>query len=272
MTCRACSVGCIDCLNSTVCRNCSSNFFLYKGQCILTCPLGTYVSSNLCLPCNSSCLTCTNAYNCSSCSSLFYMLPASINLGISRCLTVCPTGYYPRSILQVTIVNTTISISLQQQCALCISPCLTCKSSSICLSCVNNFTLSGSFCIQNCPSGTYRAVFSVFQILSISVTTYNCRPCSSVCLTCVNSSTNCLTCYSGFILTAANDCVSNCSSSVSFYNTTTRVCINCSQNCFTCYGSNTNNCLSCKPPLQLYQGICYTTCPFAFYSSSTYTC
>jgi len=224
------------------------------------------------LLCNSSCLTCSNGSSCNTCTSQFYLLPANLNVGVTTCVTSCPLGYYPKSIVQISFQNSTLSAVIQQQCTICISPCLTCKSASICTDCIANYTLSGTTCIQNCPAGSYKSINIVIQILSVSITTTTCKLCSSVCATCVNSSNYCLSCYNGYILTSTNDCVSNCSSSTTYYNNVTRVCSNCSVDCFTCYGPTSSNCLSCKPPLQLYLGSCNTICPFSFYASPLYKC
>ena len=271
MLCRSCSTGCINCLNNTVCRNCSAAFFLYKDQCILSCPPGTYKSSNICLPCSSNCLTCSNASSCINCNSQFFLLPG-LNASLTSCLTSCPLGYYPKILVQISFGNSTLTSFLQQQCTACVSPCLRCTSALTCTDCIANHTLSGFLCVANCPAGSYKSVNFVIQILFVSLSTTSCKLCSPMCATCVNSSTNCLTCPNGHILTSTNDCVSNCSGPSTFYNAVTRTCINCSVDCYTCFGTGSNNCLSCRPPLQWYQNSCYATCPFGFYSTPTFKC
>jgi proprotein convertase subtilisin/kexin type 5 len=68
------------------------------------------------------------------------------------------------------------------------------------------------------------------------------------------------------------NCNSNCSSASTYYVALTRQCLNCSASCYSCQGPLSTDCLSCKPPLSLFNGQCLTTCPFGYYSSSTYVC
>ena len=88
-----------------------------------------------------------------------------MNNGTSRCDPI--DGYYESGVTQATQ---------------CVSPCLTCSSSSSCNSCVDGFYLSGISCL----------------------------PCSTICPTC-NSSTICTSCDIGYELNLTDDtCNSIC--------------------------------------------------------------
>lgn len=50
------------------------------------------------------------------------------------------------------------------------------------------------------------------------------------------------------------------------------MCYNCSLQCYSCYGPGTDNCLSCRPPLQLYSGSCFSACPFGYYGTAASVC
>ena len=74
------------------------------------------------------------------------------------------------------------------------------------------------------------------------------------------------------ILDPYGNCLSGCAANHMYYDTTSRQCYNCSNACYACDGPQASQCLSCNPPLQLFQGSCVNTCPFGFYSTSSYIC
>lgn len=92
--CSACSsavAGCLACYFNTTsgvqCTKCLGSAVLYQGQCLASCPQGTYLLSGLCLPCTlSNCSSCT-ATACLSCTN-----STILNNGI--CTTTCNLGSY----------------------------------------------------------------------------------------------------------------------------------------------------------------------------------
>lgn len=72
--CQTCPTTCKTCVNSTTCLTCdttasSKTPLLYNGQCVASCPDGTYSSNGQCLACNLTlCKTCQNtSTTCTSC-------------------------------------------------------------------------------------------------------------------------------------------------------------------------------------------------------------
>lgn len=126
-----CDTQCLTCsslnyINCTACMNAS--LFVYQGQCITSCPLGSYKSGMNCLICPSGCAVCTGV-SCSSCESNWYIFNSSC---YSNCNLIAPQ--YDAS------GNT---------CILCPEGCDTC-SGSTCNTCIQEYTLSGSTCIKSC--------------------------------------------------------------------------------------------------------------------------
>jgi len=185
----------------------------------------------------------------------------------STCTQICPIGTYSQGVQSTVFPN-----SNQYQCQTCYSPCLVCSSSTSCSQCVNGYSLYGTTCVNNCPSGYFSAFYQTVTMNSGSYSTNICKQCSSSCLTCQNTPDSCTSCYSGFILDSTGNCQSNCVSPTTYYSASTRQCYNCSQLCYSCYGSSSNNCLSCNSPLQLYYGSCLAACPFGYLATSTFVC
>lgn len=205
------------------------------------------------------CDICSSAASCSSCQAGFIYHSAQ-----NSCLTSCPAGYYSDLVQSTTFTNST-----QYQCLACLSPCLTCTSPTICLSCNSGTYFNRGSCLTACPAGTYQTT----AISSSGTSQLSCLPCDSTCLTCLNIATYCITCPSGYILDTQGNCNSNCTnSSTYYYSSTSLQCLNCSGSCYSCQGPLSTDCLSCNPPLALYSGSCLTTCPFGYYRSSTYVC
>lgn len=138
------------------------------NRCFDICPMGKYASiaSYSCLACDSNCLACTGtAVFCLTCNQnttyKYLFTDTTVSPATQTCLSACPTRMYGNTLLN-------------NQCTACVSPCLTCTSSTACLSCVAGSYLLGTSCGTSCPLGTYIA----------NPTTNNCDPCSTSCLTC----------------------------------------------------------------------------------------
>ena len=128
-------------------------------------------------------------------------------------------------------------------CVPCAAGCLTCSSSSLCVSCLPGFFLSGSLCSDVCPNRTFKNIAA--QV---------CQVCPYDCLTCKADGT-CFTCniddfrqldlvtlrcyptpgYYESFQRASNKCNSNCSQCKS-----DNYCTKCANNY---YLTATNQCL-----------------------------
>ncbi len=113
------------------------------------------------LSCDVNCKEClTPTTNCTSC---YASTISNFNLlQNNTCVSTCATGNYP---------DTTSGT-----CKACVSPCATCSSASVCLTCLTNVTTkffdsASKTCLSVCPSGYYGDVDV-------------CKPCSTNCLTC----------------------------------------------------------------------------------------
>jgi proprotein convertase subtilisin/kexin type 5 len=96
------------------------------------------------------------------------------------CVYDCPSGYYEDSSTMT--------------CLPCVAPCATCESATHCNSCIENWFLYGTTCVDECPQdeGYYD-----------NVGTWTCDECSYPCETCsepVADETECQACVE------ADDC------------------------------------------------------------------
>lgn len=175
----------------------------------------------------------------------------------NTCMSQCPTKYF--------ISGTT--------CSPCISPCSSCTSETVCLSCVQGYW-NGTNCAAACPAGTYANSFNnsceaCVGCLTCNLSPTTCTSCSgglilfdsacistcgsgyyqsgTTCLRCVSpcssctSSTQCLSCSIGYL--EGTSCISSCSKGT-FGDLTTQKCLPCNTSCESCISSN--ECTSCK--------------------------
>ncbi|CAG9313220.1 unnamed protein product [Blepharisma stoltei] len=198
--------------------------------------------------CSSSCSECKYAStNCTSCYEDYYLLNSS-------CVASCPPNHISNSTARVCMLcpslypiaynNTCSQKCLDHQwkdngiCYDCISPCLTCKSSSFCTSCaqaaahpnlvaqVYLYPDDGT-CLIECPLGTLP-----------NSTTFTCDPCF-----------NCIPCPDGFYSTlGTNDCANLCDES-----------------CKTC--TSKFRCLECLDYKKYFDGDTCKYCDRNFYSN-----
>lgn len=126
-----------------------------------------------CNPCNNVCLTCSLiATNCTTCNSTSGFPYLNKTTSSSTCLAQCPSGMYPDSNQSPTL------------CVSCVGPCVTCTTSTACLSCITGKFLYLTSCLSGCP-----ADYSVESIL-----TNTCETCNAVCDKCKGTTTNCTSC------------------------------------------------------------------------------
>ena len=122
--------------------------------------------------------------------------------------------------------------------------------------------INSTTCVTTCDDGYYKDMNS-----------NACLPCSSNCLTCVNSDNYCLTCGMSYGLQTyllATDCIFPCPNG--FYpNSYTNTCETCDISCLICTGPTSTECTACSNDtvngvstiyyLGIGQTICYATCP-----------
>lgn len=119
--CLNCTIGCSACVNSSFCTACVSPYRYANGQCLLTCPQGSYLSSGSCLPCSSNCYSCLNGTSCALCLPGYNLYTSGAT---SSCVSACPTGFYAASVPSTLYNNSNTGICLP-----CSPPCLTCSTS-----------------------------------------------------------------------------------------------------------------------------------------------
>ncbi len=279
--CVPCSSPCASCSlsisNCTACITSTSTPYIFNFTCLTLCPPNYYSdnATHSCSLCASPCLTCHGPTNssCLSCIGGYYFL-------LNLCYSVCPITYYSN-------INV---------CTSCVSPCATCSSLSVCLTCTNNTYLYGSTCVNDCGSG--------MTVINNSI----CSFCDISCKTCLSSNASaCTSCYSGgFLNQNSLTCSSACP--VGFYtdsstgnglcvaclapcgycNSATYClscldvnlflvngsCVGCLSPCLTCSLSRTN-CTSCDTSSAnpyLYGGTCNIVCLFGYYPDASFTC
>jgi len=235
--CVACStINCKLCPNN-ICQSCSSGVLVVTSQisCQPSCPSGMYADSSTgkCFNCSQNCNSCTSTTSCNNCTS-----PSILYL--SYCITSCPSGY--------TNVN--------QSCIACITGCKVCTSLSNCTTCQSGLVLNANgsctYPPNNCSSGYY--------LNSLG----NCSQCFPTCNTCNGgTSSNCLTCFSGYTL-YNGVCIQNCNST-SYYSINLSSCLPCNSafsNCTTC---SSIGCTVCNVGFNVSAGACQQVCPNGTY-------
>lgn len=173
----------------------------------------------------------------------------------------------------------------------------------MCTSCVAPTALSGSSCVNTCPSDqvivngvcTCRAGLFTYQgqcLLNCPPLTTSvsgiCKPCSAHCSTCVSSPTNCTSCAIGYnlvglncvltptcaygqVVNANSVCINICPSNYLFFDT---YCVtSCPTNYVPnsarsgCVFANSSQERQCAPGLLYYNGLCLTSCPIGTLAS-----
>ena len=189
--CNSCHVGCALCFGSslTQCTKCKTEnvmgmttaYYLYGNDtvCAIICPPGQFINSNVpnaCVSCDPGCIACSiTSTNCtlSVCSSGYYYYSAN-----SSCLRSCPNNFYAN-----------ISAGM---CTQCLGGCLLCYGGLLtaCTSCKKDNNNVPYFkmididtCTATCDPGQWGQVSSL-----------SCQYCSTECLTCIDSATNCQSC------------------------------------------------------------------------------
>lgn len=229
-SCVSC-VGCLTCFGTPqTCTSCSTGYIVFlTGQCVNTCPSGTFVlgrycfsscppgtypnNSTSCTTCSSICATCSgNPNNCTSCPRNAPYLQGA------NCTTSCSNGYVLNGnvCLQCDVSCGSCYAGLPNNCTSCASGYAMSTTPGVCIpTCIGNSFNSGTGC-QACPttcagclnSNTCIACSSTSALIVSGL----CTPCISPCLTCVSgSSTVCTSCIAGTSLSGTS-CLSICPS------------------------------------------------------------
>jgi hypothetical protein len=184
----------------------------------MNCLLGYGKNKNnlTCVKCPQFCMSCNSLGICYQCFSNYVInsekLISSINKDNETCiLNYCPDQYLSDSL----------------QCISCRLGCRTCQIDGSCLSCINNFTLISSVCVDaNC--------LSLFCFSNGSLNTCD----GSLCRTCSVAANNCTSCVISALTTNQkylkyNLCVLDCGISY-FKDSLSLSCRKCDPKCATC--------------------------------------
>lgn len=145
LECFACLKPCGNCSSISSCLDClNSTYILYYGECLTSCPDGSYSNQSTCYSCPPTCLTCkysqvNNSVRCSSCNSGLYMSTQLEGTCVNNC-----------SLLEYGDIIT-------RNCYNCIAPCLSCINAIRCLSCRPDYLLYQQQCLKitRCPPLSY---------------------------------------------------------------------------------------------------------------------
>ncbi len=242
-----CPYSCYACVGplSTQCRSCmeGSHRFLFFGRCL--CNQGFYDNgSPTCLNCSlaiQGCYTCNSAVNCLTCQQgctaisfnpIYCDCPTHIQANYSY---NCPsTYYYDHDSQKCSCLPQTYYHSLSNKCYPCGFACYICVNETLCLICIDSFTLthgkcifyqasyyllgqglslnspytrclrwdpSSTICLQRCKKYYYQ--FNCYGVcptgtFNISIPWKTCQPCKINCQMCYNF-TVCLHCITEYV-------------------------------------------------------------------------
>ncbi|KAJ7651463.1 insulin-like growth factor binding protein [Mycena polygramma] len=198
--CDTCGAKCTSCeiasfnvastVNQLKCTGCIKGTVLSGGQCIDTCPTGTFLSPKdnvTCTACDSSCSTCSgSATTCLTCPTGQLALNG-------KCVSTCPSNTF----------------SASGACVACHPDCTTCTGSSFtqCASCPSSRpVLSSGRCLPTCSKAQF------FDTSSSA-----CEACDASCSSCSGSGpSNCLACTSASQVLRGGACTTaTCNNSTS---------------------------------------------------------
>lgn len=223
--CRFCS------FNLNTCTSCLEGEFIFNGDCLSACPVGTYTDGFNCIECSLPCSECSETSdNCTSCISSFI-------LENGKCLGKCESG----------------EVEISGNCKKCLElTCHICSSTQSCDKCSEGFYLLNNKCLDVCPENYYSLNGS-------------CAPCLKGCVSCI-SPDRCKTCQPEFSFLNGL-CVEECPSGyVSSDSAIGFICEKCGENCLECRDSNRLNCVHCEHGTFLLEGQCVSMCPNGYFS------
>ena len=233
-TCEPCKENCKACDDPDTCTSCTSDKFLYKGNCVVTCPSYTYPVEGKCEPCTNDCEVCSGVDTCSKCKTYF--------LYNQKCVETCP--------------EKTFTTTNPNACKNCGENCAKCTSASSCTICDSGYYLLNGACVTDCPLGKFKCD-----------KTGKCQDCPAECLECENKET-CTVCANEYNL-HNKKCITDCPSG---YVPKNNVCIPCGGNCKICNPENTTICYECDNTHFLKNSKCVTDCGDEYYADNSRHC
>jgi len=236
-TCKQCESNCKVCKDSVNCVECNKGFHNYNQDCVSNCPLGTVSVNGVCVKCTQQeCEVCSgnNVADCKKCNNSNFLKDA-------KCVNNCGTGFYADT---------------NKNCQTCPKDCNVCTKEK-CLQCKDNqFVLSDTICVNECPDG----------YISSGNTCVKCTF-PSVCKKCMNNNLEtCTKCYNGMILFNGK-CLDKCPEK---YFANGDVCEPCSVGCDSC--KNKYNCLVCSKTHFWQNNVCVNKCETGFTAIGNNVC
>lgn len=264
--CPACDYTCKTCTAANSCAQCdAANYRTFDLAQAATCVcFAKYYSQGsplpLCQPCDVTCANCTAGSNgdCTNCNASAHRI-LSVASGTGACN--CMDGYFDNGV---------------ELCSACNYKCLTCTSSTACVTCdstkfrqqslpncpcmsgyFDNSTATCAACPYYCTTCSSATVCTSCDATRTSSTTcpcktgyYNdgvnrvCPACMITCVTCNNAST-CLTCNSTNLRTLTLQGQCDCKTKAFEANPVVAACTACAYSCATCITTSTN-CVTCN--------------------------
>ncbi|KAI0689822.1 insulin-like growth factor binding protein [Cytidiella melzeri] len=190
--CDSCPAKCTKCtipnfnvastVNQLQCTGCLPGFVLSQGQCVESCPSGTFLNpqDNLtCTACDSTCGTCAG-------SSTFCLTCTNNQLASNgKCVSTCPANAFSSS----------------GSCITCHPDCATCTGQTFnqCSSCPSDRpVLTNGRCLPTCSQSQF-----------FDKTSSSCQACDSSCASCSGAGpSNCLACSSSTQVLRSGSCAS----------------------------------------------------------------
>lgn len=174
--CLLCHYSCLTCRGAgpDQCKVCAKGFLRRKSLCVSKCEEGEFIVDGACFSCDKKCLTCfgpkdNECYTCADNTATglgFYYFD-------NKCVTDCPTGFYPDNFEKV--------------CKPCKTVCSSCTSWDFCTACIE-----GPYQLNNGECTFFQCMESQYRAVKPTLACYDCDP---SCLTCQGMSRfDCVTC------------------------------------------------------------------------------
>ena len=178
-TCLACAdASCTTCLGAgtSSCEDCTDSKFLHRGECLGTCPAGTFgeglesPDGRECEACESDCKSCADGSVCETCENSKFLVDGD-------CVESCKAGFYG--------VGTGGTVG--RTCVACEAHCASCTDGNTCVTCDGGRYLSNGDGVEECPAGRVAVGTGATGRVCEACAT-NCKRCSApgVCTECEN--------------------------------------------------------------------------------------